>query len=372
MTRPDENGVEREGWVEVNPYWAPDQTVKVCGFEAQTNRYAANGGDCAGSSGRSQRDCGCGPNLRWCATGGVSNKVLRSFGESIELTVEHVLRENLPYLSLFETRKSYVNGPLVHFIKHLSGVTRVKMLPSPYNIDALPDIPYNDETWHEVDLPRMHAGVLTHPTFLLRFQTNRARASRFYESFLCAPFVPPQGGLPAASEESALDPDLQRRAGCKYCHSILEPSAAHWGRWAEVGGGYLYPDQYPATHPECYDCAVNNRRCSGFCRTNYLTRSYSDADEPYMGMLNAYAYRRDPHMHHVEEGPKLLGRTAVADNRFPVCVARKTAEWLLGRSTNVSDQEWLDELALQFVRDQYGYRKLIKRIITSPQYRRVQ
>ena len=91
-----------------------------------------------------------------------------------------------------------------------------------------------------------------------------------------------------------------------------------------------------------------------------------------MGMLNAYAYRRDPHMHHVEEGPKLLGRTAVADNRFPVCVARKTAEWLLGRSTDVSDQEWLDELALHFVRDQYGYRKLIKRIITSPQYRRVQ
>ena len=56
------------------------------------------------------------------------------------------------------------------------------------------------DRWVEIELPEQHAGILTSPAYLLRFQTNRARASRFADAFLCEPFTPPAGGLPASTE----------------------------------------------------------------------------------------------------------------------------------------------------------------------------
>ncbi len=372
ITRQDENGYNREGWVEVAPYWAPDTTVKVCAFDAQERRYSSNGTDCAGRGGGNRMDCGCGPNLRWCAPNQVTRQVLRSLGNSLERLIESVIAGDQDYLQLFESRAGFVDGPLVHYYRHLSGSTDVQSTPSPVTANLLPDIPYTDNTWHQIELPSAHAGVLTHPAYLLRFQTNRARAGRFYEAFLCAPFVPPSGGLPAASEESARNPDLQERAGCKYCHAQLEPAAAHWGRWTEVGVGFLDPNRYPALHSECRACAMGQGNCNAFCRSNYLTRALSEDERPYLGMLKAYAFRRDSHMHHVEQGPKLLARKATAENQLPVCVARQTAEWLMGRSTTEADKAWIADLATAFVQSGYQYKQLVKAVVTSAQYRRVQ
>ena len=183
---------------------------------------------------------------------------------------------------------------MVHFFNHLAPVADVNFTPSPVETHRLPDIPYGESEWHQVQLSPAHAGVLTHPSFLLRFQTNRARASRFYEAFLCAPFVPPDGGLPAATEEEARDPDLQRRAGCKYCHASLEPAAAHWGRWTETGAGFLDPNRFPALDEGCLRCARGQGGCTAFCRRNYLTRSLSDKDEPYLGMLKCVCLPTEP------------------------------------------------------------------------------
>ena len=144
------------------------------------------------------------------------------------------------------------------------------------------------------------------------------------------------------------------------------------GRWTETGAGFLDPNRFPALDEGCLRCARGQGGCTAFCRRNYLTRSLSDKDEPYLGMLNAYVYRQNRHMHHVEQGPKLLARSTVADNRFPVCIARKTAEWLMGRTLGSKDEQWLDRLAFEFVQSGFRYRALVKTIIQSPQYRRVQ
>ena len=202
----------------------------------------------------------------------VERRILSSLSSSIEQLIASVLSNDQSYMELFESRDGFVDGALVHYYRHLSGSTDIQSSPTPVNQEMLPDIPFTDRSWHTVRLPAAHAGVLTHPAFLLRFQTNRARASRFYEVFMCAPFVPPSGGLPAASEESARNPDLQERAGCKYCHAQLEPAAAHWGRWTEVGLGFMDPARYPATDTQCLDCAMGRGRCSSFCRNNYRPR----------------------------------------------------------------------------------------------------
>ena len=371
VTRLDENGYRREGWVEVNPYWAPNTTVRVCAFDAQTAQISSAGRDCRTGGGNNDEECGCGPNLNWCATSGIERRIKRSMATSLEQLIAAAVGTEGNYLDLFESRRGFADGALVHYYRHLRYSTRFQSTPSPITDEALPDVPYPDTNWHEFELGRDHAGALTHPAYLLRFQTNRARASRFYEEFLCAPFVPPTGGLPAASDESARDPDLQVRAGCKYCHAQLEPAASHWGRWTEQGVGYLNTSRFPALNQDCLDCALGGR-CNAFCRNNYVTRALSEKEEPYLGMLQSYAFRRSDHMHYVEQGPKLIARKAVAENTLPRCVARQTAEWLMGRAATSDDDHWILDLAQKFVRSGFDYRGLVKAVILSPQYRRVQ
>ena len=77
-------------------------------------------------------------------------------------------------------------------------------------------------------------------------------------------------------------------------------------------------------------------------------------------------------MHYVEQGPKLIARKAVAENTLPRCVARQTAEWLMGRATTSDDDHWILDLSQKFVRSGFDYRMLVKAVVLSPQYRRVQ
>ena len=152
---------------------------------------------------------------------------------------------------------------------------------------------------------------------------------------------------------------------------MLEPAAAHWGRWPEVSAGFLSPSAYMAEDPDCVECAMNGERCSAFCRANYLVRALTPQEEPFLGRLEAYTFRRQEHEHHVELGPKYLARLVTADHRLPDCVSRNTAEWLLGREMTETDQDWIDTLSRRFVRGGLNFRNLVKDVVQSEQYRRV-
>ena len=94
-------------------------------------------------------------------------------------------------------------------------------------------------------------------------------------------------------------------------------------------------------------------------------------EEPFLGMLRSYTFRRPEHARNVEAGPRLLALSEVATHRLPACVAQRTAEWLLGRPTGEADADWLDTLARQFVAGGYHYRDLVAAIVTSDRYLRV-
>jgi hypothetical protein len=222
----------------------------------------------------------------------------------------------------------------------------------------------------EIPVGSQHAGILTSPAFLLRFQTNRARASKYYADFLCSPFQPPPGGLPPSTDEEALEVDLQKRAGCKLCHSLLEPAASHWGRWPEQGGGYLNPEEYTPYREDCALCAVNGG-CSQLCRDRYVTEAIAHSEKAYFGWLQAYLFRRPEHKIFVEEGPRLLVESTMVDDRLPSCVTAKMSRWLLGRPALAEEEGWLADVAMQFVANGYDVRALVKAIVTSDMYRNV-
>jgi hypothetical protein len=222
----------------------------------------------------------------------------------------------------------------------------------------------------QIDLPGDHAGILTSPAWLLRFQTNRGRASQFYSQFLCEP-LKAEGTLATADAEIQAEPDLQEKGGCNICHAVLEPTAAYWGRWTEAGAGFLDPVNYAALDAECYTCATTGLTCSADCNRYYKVKAYHPKEEAYLGQLNWYLFQKDGNQKNVEEGPALMALIEVARNRLPDCTARTLAQNLLGREVTLDEQGWIDELVVTFAGSDFSYRELVKAVIMSPIYRRV-
>ena len=371
----DAQGIRREGYVEVNPYWDPTTTIRVCAFDAQDTLFTSRGVDCATNAGFNDPECGCGPGLRTCRFGYYSDaRITESMAEDVDRRIAAVVRENRPYTELFTSRRAFMNGHLAHFLKYQTGVPAgARMRPIPYDMELLPDLDYARDGyyWVEIELGPGHAGVLTSPAYLLRFQTNRARASRFFEAFLCQPFSPPRGGLPAVDPNTLPHPDLQQREGCKYCHALLEPAAAHWGRWTERGAGYLDPSVFPASRDDCRTCGTTGQLCSADCRNYYITRTLSSEEEPFIGMLTAFQFLRESHQRNVGAGPNLLLNGAVVDDRFPTCTARRALEGFLGRELSADEEAQMQTLAHRFVGSDFNYRELVKAVVMSSVYRRV-
>ena len=362
----------REGWVEVRPYWAMDTTIRVCAFDAQIEAASPSGTPCDALDGHGARECGCGPNLIYCRGGGSNNLVDAAFNEEVERRIHDVIARDHSYLELFTGTTMWVNGPLTHFLRYRSGFPdNSTIAPLPYERDILPDLEWTDtDTWVEIDGGDHQAGLLTSPAFLLRFPTNRARASRFYDAFLCDPFTAPEGSLPA--QVGRLEPDLQLRDGCNYCHGELEPAAAHWGRWSQQGSGYLDPDGFPAMRPDCQQCALEGRFCGAECDRYYVMDARSTEEIPYLGWLRSYVFLRETNEGNIDQGPRALALRGAATGQLDRCVATRTAEWLLGRGVDAEvEYEWIETLADEFADSGYQYRDLVRAIVQSESYRRV-
>jgi hypothetical protein len=258
-----------------------------------------------------------------------------------------------------------VNGPLAYYYKYFA-------VDLPFSTAIIPDLdPITDvDTWVPLPMGPDWSGVLTHVVYRVRFMSNRSRTNRYYNSFLCSPFQPPVGGLPPVTNEAMQEPDLQKRAGCKYCHSTLEPVAAYWGHWGEYHPRYLNSVDYPDFDPDCHECALSNA-CDPRCTQQYITSTGIAATTPFLGQLNAYLFLADEDVDNVLKGPKLLVQRTLLDGRLPSCAVRNFAVWLLGRSMLPDEEPWLDDVTGIFVESNYDVKTLVFAIVTSDFYRRV-
>ena len=365
--------VYREGYVMVSPYWAPETSIKVCAFDAQETAMSPSGKNCTTNNGNKDVDCGCGPNLRHCSYGSVNRTILASMSEDVDRRIAANIADDKPYSELLTGKTMWVNGPISHHLRYQRGVASgLNTNPLAMHESLVPIIDYTEkDTWVAVPLGNQHSGILTSPAYLLRFQTNRSRADRYFNSFLCQPFQPAPGGIPASTSEEAKETDLQERPGCKYCHALLEPSASFWGRWRPSGTGYYTEDAYPAFREDCHACAVKGSGCSNFCKSNYVTTALVPSEEAYFGYYKPYMHQREQHMENIAEGPALLVQRTLVDDRLPMCMSRQAGQWLLGRTMLPEDQGWLVERSHDFITSGLSFRALVRSIITSEMYRRV-
>lgn len=391
----------QEGWVEVEPYWAPGTTVRVCAFDAQPNvsavvcpgpseRYPFAEASCqqfeafAESVQAPYRDtmvdcnsrtaifapqCGCGPNLAYCQTDRTAYEVRLSLLEQELRIIDEVVRDGRPYHEALTTKDIEFNGPIAHYLRNQARLS--------FDVEAEEDataafpeqLTYTDYDWVRTTRTGRHAGLLTTPGYLLRFTTWRGRAHRYYNAFECSSFIP-NGPLPSPQDPCSEHEDLTKRCGCDACHEALEPMAAHWGRFSEFGFRHLDEARFPrqgvgrctpplASIDELIDCF----------------RQYEldpvGEEQAYAGQLNAYVFRTGDEVLAVEEGPGRLVAASIASGSLASCTVQKMWTFFMRREPTPEERTTeLPALVEHFEANGHDLKSVVKEIVLHPAYRR--
>ena len=378
-----------EGYVEVHPYWEADpaKTIKVCAFDAQateTYTLAATDPDAGTHScdtniaiGKS-KFCGCGPNLNYCMlTSVVQTRVLADIREQTLRFVDEFATGSKPYSQILTSKTIHYNGPLVHYFTYLAQrqtLGRTQNTHSPTD-GVLPNLPYTStDTWVAIERQAPHAGVLTLPSFLLRFQTNRGRANRYRIAFLGEYFQPPSTKDINCDKETD---DLTNRCVCRNCHVTLEPLAAYFGQFAEAGSTSVrdYEQSY-ATAAQCAQMIAP--RSSGYCDRFYsVVPDLQDPDiRRYRLKALQYADAAHPTIQpHFDAGPEALAELDITSGAFHEVATEHLFEFFMKRPPNLDptspdyEGDLLAEIAKEFQATD-DFRLAVRRLVQLPLYRR--
>ena len=386
----DRNGNElgpgicaKEGFVYVEPYWAPGTRVKVCAFDAMAFEADPEGQACDGSQ-KENPYCGCGPNLRHCNSGadasaGADELFRDALAQEPSRIVESVVREGRPYHEAFSQQHTMMNGALAHYYRYIANENDDAFRHDSRFVIGNPALtadvmPFESEEWVRVERDDVHAGALTTAGYMLRIASHRGRANRFYTAFYCDPFVPSADGIPA--EEADPDPNLRARAGCAGCHNVLEPAAAHWARWRINGNaGFLQPSIYSIDEAStvCNCGGEGQSSCSTFCNSYFVTpeNSHASTFEAYGRLPLPSIYLDEDERAAIDLGPAALVDEASEQFQVGSCAVRRVAENLLGRPLRASEAAWHDEHTRAFEAADWDYRAMVAAMLRDPKYRAI-
>jgi len=395
----------QEGYVMVEPYWAPGTQVKVCALDAMAPA-SGTGRICTAKARMSpymnqtcnqfgvypnavqppvpfndapiacdsafaflSSECGCGPNLRLCQTDETAARLRRSLIDQQMRVVEDVVSQDLPYTEVLTRMRVPMNGAIAHYLRYQSRASFELFGETDATNPIPPQLSYLDDTWVNVDRGGRHSGILTTPGYLLKYMSNRGRAHRFYNAFECSSFIP-GGPLPSPQEACSKHEDLTKRCGCDACHIRLEPMSAHWGRFAEYGFTPLDEGRYPRTAAGV---------CTNFQSIDQLFRCFRfynvqpvGEEEAYRNQLRPYVFRTPDEVAKLETGPRALAQASIDSGAFASCTTRKLWGYYMRREPTPDEESTvIPTLAADFKSGGYKIKDLVKKIVTQPAYRRM-
>lgn len=371
--------VQREGVVMTEaPYWDTTSAgqVPMCAIEAQardTNPWTMD--SCTTGRFTGDRSCGCGPKSNRCESANTALHTARitAFNEEPLMIADSVLRRDEDYFNLLTTRRSFVNGTLAQLYRQNQSPQSWLVTP-PTARDAIPNVPLSETTsWVEYTRDEQASGVLTTPSWLYRFPTQRARVNHFYEAFLCKHFAPEAGAIAPPPEDSCnRENNLAKRCGCSYCHATIEPMGAHWGRFGERNAQYLSPDSFPRLDTRCRDCALaGDTTCNNECG-NYVMQAVDGDGANSLGLLRTYLYRTPEEEPNIVGGPRLMVQRFMQTGELEKCAVRNIWNHLLGRPmTSQEESLYLNRLSQGFAEDGHNLKRLMQRVMSTEAYRRI-
>jgi hypothetical protein len=254
-------------------------------------------------------------------------------------------------------------------------VTASYALVNPYSALAYgvkDKIQWNDPTayneFHEtqvtfangVSIP--HAGVLSTPAFLNRWQTtptnrNRARARRVFQFFLATDVLKLAERPVDASQVTQLDNPTRESQYCNVCHSVVDPVAGAFRGWDDNNYEVFDPVKNK-WHDEMFPPGFGNK-------DNALPAEYYDRGVQWLGPQVA----QDPRfviaaMHTVYKG--LTGHTPLAYPTDPQAkdYGAKLAAWQ-------AQDAFFSETIAAFIKNNKNLKTIVKAVVKSPYYRGV-
>ena len=289
------------------------------------------------------------------------------------MIADSVVRRNEDYFSMLTTRRSFVNGPLSQMLRDRSTNTVWAVTPLA-TTEAIPEIPIAEtNTWVEYTRDETASGVLTTPSWLYRWPTQRARVNHFWEAFLCKHFAPPPEAIAPPPEDSCnRENNLAKRCGCNYCHATIEPTGAHWGRFGERNAQYLNPETFPKLNQKCRDCALaGNTTCDNECG-NYVMQAFDGDGANSLGLLRTYLYRAPEEEPNIVAGPKLLVERSLQTGELERCAIRNVWAEMLGRPMTANEETlYLRSLVDSFAMSNHDFKALLLKVVTTDAYRRI-
>lgn len=397
-------------WMLQDPDGSPATEIRVCNDEAQTaeNAPADDGSgpvSCRSGSGVGMATgCGCGPGLEWCQplphyafawdthttiplgydqpfnTVQSGSYPYNKFwwGEEVVHLFNYVFGEDHDFRDVLTARYALENGPMrqfyqatadarccrAEFLAIPSGVPQLMRQPTPlFDPHALPDDlgPQDVSRWALVpDRGSLASGFLTMPAFLTKFGSRRAKAHVLYQTFLCRDFVAPTIQLRATAHP---EPDLRVREGCSACHAALEPLAAYFSRYVQSELVFMPPSLVPSLNPSCHATA------DGGAPGNWCTSIYDPALG--YGLTGTFAGTASSLAANADAGAAGIAQYLTGHHDFAGCVTDTIAGSFLGRQLSSDDAALRQSLTDAFVASGYRPRALVRALVRSDAYRRV-
>jgi hypothetical protein len=360
------NGALQEGWRMVTPYWDTSTQIKVCAFDAQETKVSDDGAPCNSMAGRGKKECGCGPNLSFCyGPSSVSvNPIRESLREQLARSVDQVTSGGKPYTDLVKSKLADEDGYISFWRRNLApNVSISQTYNAPASTEPISNKNWGDTSWTSFDRKGLHAGVVTLPAYLLRFQTDRGRANRFRIDFMCESFVPPEQPDTTGCDPGAAD--LTDRCTCRYCHQKLEPMAAWFSRFTEAGSSQMLDDDgFPAYNENC-------KKSSSFCNRFYVTKG----DRAGWLLQFEFANAHPEYEEHANAGPGGFADEIIDDGVFAQCAVKRTFSYLVKRDiraqgATTDELELLTTLVKSFQDNGYSFPMLVHDIVSLSAYRR--
>jgi Protein of unknown function (DUF1549)/Protein of unknown function (DUF1585) len=282
--------------------------------------------------------------------------------------LDYLFAEDRDFREILTGKETQINGPLAQFYRAIqrgnccgpeAGFGMLEEREPLFDPKRVPtDLsPQDLSDWRLVNDRGSHAsGLLTMPMFLEKYASARARGAVLYNAFLCKSFAAGNGPLTPSEE-----PNLMKRPGCQSCHETLEPLAAYFAR-IEPGSFVFLPESlFPAKNAKCKK--DKNGHLSGLCNPLYDVAFTDD-----QGAILRSAYGS---LDHTNATPIGAAHDITASPEFAACATQRVASSLLGRPTSPDDATLLDSLTHDFVASGYRMRALVRGVLRTPEYRRV-
>lgn len=387
----------------VSPWWAPDTTIAAVGRAGNGVTTTSDGYDCGkvrlifGSAVGNHIECGCGPNMRFCArphrsdvSNNIATSIRRSVFEEPAHLVQHVILNDAPFSDVIAGDYTVVNQGL-HFMYLRTGRQAGRNLGTDTDdswawLHAADPHTYKPVPFAELadtftsarslqfdprtdmgSLPAMPAaGVLTTFGMLGSGERERVRASRALETFACREFIPP----PPELHFNPYQRDPGTEGACQHCHQLIDPAAIHFKRFAPSGKQIWGMDPWRwGSH-------------------NDFGRNLEAAfdTDTYMTPVTAAEVAANPDARFLDFLPPnktLLGQTSdgtvgplgfakmlIASGAFDRCMVRRFYAQFGGRPlTPGLDDALIEDLTTGFVASGRNAKQLIRTIVTHPEFR---